>query len=162
MATGQGGFYTNNLTIATAAQLSNAELVAVDTQNPAGSPPQTLAVTLGLLAQNNLTANTITAHAGGGQASAFQLDYGVSNITVVGSAADSVKLPPALPGKWCYLRNSDSTDSMTVFGYGTDTIDGVASATGNAQAAGKGKLYFCITGDGSAAGAGVWVSLLGA
>lgn len=162
MAVGTGGFYTNNLTIATAAQLSNAELVAVDTQNPSGSSPQTLAVTLGLLVQNNLNANTITAHAGGGQTAAYQLDYGVSNVTVVATAADSLKLPPAYPGKWCFLRNSDSTDSMTVFGYGTDTIDGVASATGNAQAAGKGKLYFCVSGDGGVASAGVWVSLLGA
>lgn len=162
MAVGSGGYLTNNMTIATAAQLSNAELVPVDTQAANGASPQTLAVTLGLLVQNNLTATGITARAGGGQTSATQLDYGVSNVTVVATAADSVKLPPALPGKWCYIRNSDAADSVTVFGYGTDTIDGVASATGNAQAAGKGKLYFCISGDGSTAGAGVWVSLLGA
>lgn len=162
MVKATGGYYCNNLDIATAAQLSSSEVVAVDTQNPNGSSPQTLAVTLGLLVQNLLSATAITARAGGGQTSAFQLDYGVSNVTVVATAADSVKLPPALPGKWCFLKNSDGADSMTVFGYGVDTIDSIASATGNAQAAGKGKLYFAISGDGSLTGAGNWVTLLGA
>lgn len=165
MAVGQGGYYTNNLTIATAAQLSQNELVAVDTQYSNGSAPQTLAVPLGLISQNwniDTGATAITAHAGGGQSAAFQLGYGISNVTVVATAADSVKLPPAYPGKWCFVMNSDASDSMQVFGYGVDTVNGVATGTGVAQAAGKAALYVCLTGTGSATSAGTWVRLLGA
>lgn len=162
MALGQGGYYTNNLTIATMAQLGESQLVPVDTQAPNGSAPQTLAVPIGLLgAQTNVGGIAVTARAGGGQTLATQLDYGISVVTVVATAADSVKLPPAVAGSWCFVRNADAADSMTVFGGGTSTIDGVASATGNAQAAGKGKLYFCTSGSGSDV-AGTWVSLLGA
>lgn len=160
---GTGGYSTTGFPIATMASLAEGQLISVDTQNPNGSSPQTIAVPIGLIgAQMNLGSAAVTARAGGGQANATQLEYGISNVTVVATAADSVKLPPAIPGSYCYVRNSDAADSMTVFGYGTDTIDGVASATGNAQAAGKGKLYFCISGNGSLTGAGAWVSLLGA
>lgn len=161
MATGSGGYFTNGLTVATALTVGPTSLVPCDTQNANGSSPQSLAVPLGLIGQYVQTATGITAKAGGGQATATQLDYGVSNVTVVVTAADSVKLPPAIVGSWCFVKNSDSTDSMTVFGSGTDTIDSVASATGNAQAAGKGKLYFAVVGTGNGV-AGNWVSLLGA
>lgn len=161
MATGQGGYYTANLTIATGGTFGPTALVAADLQVPNGSSPQTLAIPLGLLSQANNNATGITAHAGGGQTAAYQLDYGISNVTVVATAADSVKLPPCIAGAWCFVKNSDASDSMTVFGYGTDTIDSVASATGNAQAAGKGKLYFGVVGTGTGV-AGNWVSLLGA
>lgn len=162
MAVGVGGYYTNNLTIATAAQLSEGMLVPVDTQAAGGSAPQTFAVPIGLLgSQMQVGVIGATAFAGGGQTSATQLDYGMNTVTVVATAADSVKLPYAWPGAIALVKNADASDSMTVFGRGTDTIDGVASATGNAQAAGKGKLYFATAGDGAGT-AGTWVSLLGA
>lgn len=162
MATGQGGYSTNGLTIATRSQVGPSALVNVDTQAPSGSSPQTLAVALGMIG-GTLTIGgiTFTAHAGGGQASATQLGEGINVVTVVGSAADSVKLPAATAGDVVFVKNADAADSMTVFGFGTDTIDGVASATGNAQAAGKGKLYYAASGIGDGV-AGTWVSLLGA
>lgn len=159
-----GGFYCNNLTIATMALLNASCVVPMDTQAPNGSGPQTLAVPIGLLGGfMPLSSAAVTAYAGGGQANATQLGYGVSVITVVATAADSVKLPPSVKGAVVFIRTADASgsDSCTVYGYGTDTIDAVASATGNAQADDKGKLYYCTSGDGTGV-AGTWVTLLGA
>lgn len=100
----------------------------------------------------------ITAHAGGTQAAAFALSTTASfhEVTVVGTANDSVKLPLATgSGNQHYVKNSDSTDSLQVFGSGTDTIDGVATATGVAIAAGKTRTFIDTA-------AGKWQSLLGA
>lgn len=160
MTRATGGYYTNNLDIAEITDIASDQVAAVDTQNPGGSSPQTLAVPLGLLTQAALVATDITALAGGGKAGATPLDYGVSVITVCATAANSALLPPAKEGAWCFVRN-DGAASATVFGYGTDTIDGVATGTGNAQANGKGKLYFGVTGEGDGV-AGEWVTLLGA
>ncbi|MFG1399843.1 hypothetical protein [Roseixanthobacter pseudopolyaromaticivorans] len=91
-----------------------------------------------------LSAKTgITAYAGGGQTNATQLTASINHVTVVASAADSVKLPKSAPGAICIVTNGDSADSMQVFGYGTDTINDVATATGVAQAAGKTAVYVC-------------------
>lgn len=165
MARGSGGYYTNNMDIVESlTELDVTALVAVDLQVASGAPPASLAVPIGLLGSiMNVGELGVTAFAGGGQASATQLDYGINTVTVVATAADSVKLPPAVPGAVVVIRIEDASgaDSCTVFGYGTDTIDGVASATGNAQADTKGKLYIATTGDGLG-GAGTWVTLLGA
>lgn len=89
--------------------------------------------------------DAVTAAAGGGQTNATQLTGVMANVTVVATAADSVKLPLAQAGMVFMLQNSDAADSMQVFGAGTDTINGVATATGVAQAAGKSALYFATT-----------------
>jgi len=102
--------------------------------------------------------DSVTAAAGGGQVNATALTGVMSNVTVVATAADSVKLPLAQAGMVYLLRNSDAADSMQVFGAGTDTINGVAYGTGVAQAAGKSALYFAIT----SAPAGKWFQLLSA
>jgi hypothetical protein len=154
------GVNTTGLQVATPATMAPTMMEQVDTLNPGGSAPQLLAVPLGIISQANRVAAAVTAFAGGGQTSATQLDYGLSNVTVVATGNDSVKLPPCVAGAWCFLRNVTAT-SMTVYGYGTDTIDSVASATGNAQAGTKGKLYFGVVGTGTGV-AGNWVSLLGA
>ena len=88
-------------------------------------------------------ATTITAYAGGGQTSATQLTAGINHVTVVATAADSVKLPKSTLGAVCIVTNGAASNSMQVFGYGTDTINDVATATGVAQAAGKTALYVC-------------------
>lgn len=155
------GYSTANFNTATALLVASTSLVSVDTGNNGGAAAATVALPLGLISQANKTATGITAHAGGTKAAAFQLDYGVSNVSVVGTNADSVLLPPALAGTWCFIKNSDSAQSVTVYGGGTSTIDGVASATGNAQAAGLGKLFFCVSGTGDDV-AGEWMSLIGA
>ncbi len=49
---------------------------------------------------------SLTATPGGGQANALQLVFGVNVVTVVGSVADSVKLPAATgSGRICVVSN---------------------------------------------------------
>jgi hypothetical protein len=87
----------------------------------------------------------ITAHAGGGQGSAVVLTGELNSVDTVGTAADSVALPPpSFPGQHVTVVNSTAT-SMQVFGSGTDTINGVATATGVAQAAGKTAVYRAVS-----------------
>ena len=86
-------------------------------------------------------ANTITAFAGGGQASATLLTAQVVRVQTVATAADSVKLPPTTtPGLVVYLTNG-AANSMQVFGSNTDTINDVATATGVAHAGGLTAIY---------------------
>ncbi len=97
----------------------------------------------------------LTARAGGGQASATLIPEVVARVGTVATAADSVKLPPAEAGLVVCLVNGHATNSMQVFGSGTDTINDVATATGVSQAAGKAAIYFCPV-------AGKWYLVLGA
>lgn len=96
----------------------------------------------------------IVAAAGGGQANATPLFHGVNEVNTVATAADSVLLPAAVPGKIVVARNATAT-SMQVFGRGTDTINAAAAATGIAVAANKSILFFCTQ-------TGIWYGLLGA
>lgn len=95
---------------------------------------------------NQQVKTAITAFAGGGQASAAQLNYGLNQVTVVVTAADSVKLPACSVGAVVYVTNDDSTDAMTVYGASgrTDTINGTAGATGVSQVAGAHAFYVCV------------------
>ena len=97
----------------------------------------------------------ITAFAGGGQTSAYQLTKAISRIATVASANDSVKLPASEVGMEVVVVNDAASNAAKVYGKGTDTIDAVASATGNALAAGKRATYTCYL-------AGKWVSQVGA
>ena len=102
--------------------------------------------------------DTITAHSGGGQASATLFTTLINRVTTVAVAADSVKLPaPTKVGQIVIAINSGA-NSMQVFGSGTDTINGVATATGVAQAAGKTAIYVATTTGTAAA----WFQLTGA
>ncbi len=160
MTTGQGGFYTNGLTVALATQLDNGSLVPMDTQNPNGSSPQTLAAPLGLISQASDVYDSITAHPGGGKTNATQLNYGVNRISVSATATNSVLMPYAVPGAWVVVIQ-DGAQSVRVFGKGTDLIDAVASATGNVMAAAKRATFYAVTGDGLGT-AGTWYSSAGA
>lgn len=99
-------------------------------------------------------ANAITATAGGTKAAAFVLTADMNRISVCATAADSVLLPPAKVGATMAIAN-DGAASCQVFGAGTDTIDGIATATGVAIATTKRRIFWC-TVDGN------WNSLLGA
>lgn len=96
--------------------------------------------------------DTITAFATGGQTSATALSATKTfhRVSVCATAADSVKLPAATVGQAHYLRN-DGAAAMQVFGQATETINGVASATGISQAVGMGVWYVCTT-------AGAWTT----
>lgn len=105
----------------------------------------------------NLTTG-ITAHAGGGQADATQLSALVNVVDTVATAADSVKLPaPTVVGQVVIVSNTAAAAAQ-VFGSGTDTINGVATATGVSLAAGKTGIYIATTIGAAAA----WRSLQGA
>lgn len=146
---------------------SGGRLNSVTTNTGINIPPQT-AVRVTMLTATVFAAEImsnpifdatdgVTAHAGGGQASATQLTGTMANVSTVATAADSVKLPEANAGAFYMLRNS-AANSMQVFGYGTDTINAVATGTGVAQAATTSALYFCT----SSAPAGKWFRVLSA
>jgi hypothetical protein len=99
--------------------------------------------------------DTLTAHSGGGQASATQLNYGLNRLSVCALANDSVALPAATVGAMCWLAN-DGVAATKVFGKNgnTDTIDGVAGATGVPLTNAKRAFFHCLT-------AGAWVSQQG-
>ena len=109
--------------------------------------------------QNALSSveDTITAHAGGTQAAALALDATktIHNVTTVATAADSVKLPLAVGSGKQHMVNNSGANSLKVFGDGTDTIDGVATATCVNIAAGKARLLTDIA-------VGKWICLAGA
>jgi len=84
----------------------------------------------------------VTAAAGGAKADAVPLTAAINTVTVVATIADSVLLPPAVPGRVIFVNNT-AANSMQVFGQGTDTINAVATATGVAQAGGVSALYIC-------------------
>jgi len=101
------------------------------------------------------TANTYTARAGGGRANATILNAAVNLIAVCATAADSVKLPPAVGGQVMWIINAGSAASQMFAADGTtDTINGVAAATGVSLAAGKADVlmsplpgaWFSVTG----------------
>lgn len=98
----------------------------------------------------------ITAKAGGGQATATLLTGTINSVDTVATAADSVKLQlcagGAGPPKRTTVVNT-SANSLQVFGSGTDTIDGVATGTGVALAAGVMVEYTCTA---VASGVGKW------
>lgn len=93
----------------------------------------------------------VTAHSGGGQTSAVLLTGDrLNTVTTVAAAGDSVKLEPSIAGAEQTFANL-GTNPMQVYGSGTDTINGVATATGVSQAAGTAVTYRCAV-------AGNWVS----
>lgn len=105
------------------------------------------------------SGSTLTAKAGGGKSGATPITSTNARVGTVATAADSVLLPPGYPGLRVFIVNTGA-NSMQVFGAGTDTINGVATGTGVAQAAGVSALYVC-TGK-TAAGVGEWYRLLSA
>lgn len=99
----------------------------------------------------------LTAHAGGTQAAALGLSAGVTfhEVTVCATAADSVKLPPAVGSGIIHIVKNSGAASCQVYGTSPDTIDQVATATGVAVGIGKSRLFVDSA-------AGKWQSLLGA
>lgn len=72
----------------------------------------------------------ITAHAGGGWASAYQLSANVNLIETVASSGDSVRLPSPMPGMELTVINAGS-NPCRIYGFSSShTIDGVAAGTG--------------------------------
>jgi len=110
-----------------------------------------------LAASDSTAGLPLTAHAGGGQGAATPLTNYINTVAVVGTAADSVLLPLALPGASVVVINNAAL-ACQVFGQATNPNTGVgdtiaphgsaaqaATATGVTQAgAGLTAIYFCF------------------
>lgn len=101
--------------------------------------------------------DTITAHAGGGQGSAFALSetQSIHNVTTVGSVDDSVILPAATGSGVVHWVKNSGANQLRLFAADTETIDAVASATGVAIPTNKSRIVLDFA-------AGLWLSILGA
>lgn len=97
-------------------------------------------------------ADALTAHAGGGQASALQLAAIINRVTTVATIADSVKLPVATPGLEITVINAGA-NSMNVFPSTGDAINALGANTAFAMAATKVATFYCTV-------AGQWHSQL--
>lgn len=100
------------------------------------------------------SVNGLTAHAGGGQASATLLTAAVNVVGTVATAADSVKLPAATKNATVIAVNAGA-NSMNVFPATGETIDGGAANAAKAVAAGKTTMFVCAVD-------GAWRSFVGA
>jgi len=129
----------------------NAESVLLVVPGQTQAQAASLGNIISGVSPNCVPMTGLVAHAGGGQANALPLLVYMNEVATVATAADSVKLPLAVNGLEVLLSNSTAT-SMQVFGSGTDTINGVATATGVAQAGGVCALYICT----KSAPAGTW------
>lgn len=99
---------------------------------------------------NESAADSLTAHAGGGKASALQITTEMARISTVATAGDSVGLPASAPGLTIILENAAALP-MQVYGVagGSETINSVATGTGVSQMAGSVVIYTCYA-------AGAW------
>jgi len=84
----------------------------------------------------------VTAFAGGGQTSATALTSQVNRVSTVATQGDSVKLPASAVGLAITVINRGA-NPVQVFGAGTDTINGIPTATGVSQAVGSTATYVC-------------------
>ncbi len=85
---------------------------------------------------------TLTALSLGGQAGATPLTAMINRVGTVGAQGDSVALPASVVGLAVVVLNRGA-QPMQVFGAGTDTINGIATATGISQGVNTGALYVC-------------------
>jgi hypothetical protein len=99
-------------------------------------------------------ADALTAHAGGGQASALPITTQMARFTVVGTAADSAVLPSAVPGM-SYTVSNAAAASMNVFPATGEIINALSANAAFAVAAGKTCEFVCMK-------AGQWHTLLSA
>lgn len=89
-------------------------------------------------------ADNLTATPSGTQATSLQLVNQTNRIATVATAGDGVKLPPSQAGLEVMIINA-ATKAITVYGAGTDTIDGVATATGVSQMGQSVVIYICAS-----------------
>lgn len=152
-----GGYFTNGMVTPTGANLSGNSRIPVDTGLSGGESPQSGGIIPGTLPCPDDQLG-LTAQADGTKANATALGYGINTLTTVAGAADSVLLPYAYPGAVVVIANTVAT-AIQVFGKGTDTVDGVATATGIDQAASARAIYFGVAGAGDGSDAGAWLSI---
>ena len=91
-----------------------------------------------------LVLDNITACAGGAQVGATQIAGQTARVTTVVTAGDSVMLPQALPGMDLMIIN-DAANTMTVWPFGTDTIDKLAANTSILHMGQSVVIYVCMS-----------------
>jgi len=101
----------------------------------------------------------ITAKASGTQATAYQLTKSLNVIAVCATNNDSVALPTDRQVGDEIVVINDGAATAQVYGAGTDTIDGVATATGVVLTNAKRCSYYCVS---ITAGVAAWLSNMGA
>lgn len=92
---------------------------------------------------------SLTATPSGTQSNSQALLGGINEVTVSAADTDGALLPTAEAGSIVVFHNSDSAQDVTVFGRGSDTINGTAGATGVAVGQGLTAFFVCPR-------AGVW------
>lgn len=86
-------------------------------------------------------ADALTAHSGGGKASALALAAQINRITVAAAEHDSVLLPAAVAGGFAVVINSGA-HGVDAYGAGTDTINGVVTANPTFIPAGQMYVFY--------------------
>lgn len=128
--------------LATSVAAVNATTVTATTVN---------ATTLNLTGYTAASStNTITAFAGGGQASAVALTTSLNRITVCATAGDSVKLPASTVGRTIRVINSGAAYA-NVFPVTGDVIDTLAANLAVSVPVGQELTFSCEV-------AGTWIS----
>ena len=89
--------------------------------------------------------NAITAFAGGGQTNATALSPTATfhRVSTVTASNDSVRLPVSVVGAMHFVVHAGAGVILRVYGAGTDTISGVATATGVPIMQGSGAWFIC-------------------
>jgi hypothetical protein len=89
------------------------------------------------------TQDSITARAGGGRPNAVPFTSAICRITTCATAADSVALPPARGGQTLTVLNGGANAAQVFAAVSTsDTINGVAAATGVSLPAAKSATFW--------------------
>lgn len=84
----------------------------------------------------------MTAFSTGGITNAVKVSATISNFATVAAAADSAILPKATAGAVYFVSNNGAF-ALQMFGNGSDTIDGIAGATGISMPAGQDLIFVC-------------------
>lgn len=98
---------------------------------------------LGAIRSEYTATNSITARAGGGQASATALTARFNRITTAATAGDSVKLPAAKAGASVFVFNK-AANSVDVFPSTGDKVNALSANAAYALAATKGAMFVCM------------------
>lgn len=95
--------------------------------------------------QTQAFVDGITAFAGGGQASAILLSRLLNRVSIVATAADSVKLPTAVAGLSLTVMNGAAVNSLNTFPSTGDAINALGANAAFAMAAGAIIIFYCFT-----------------
>jgi hypothetical protein len=106
-----------------------------------------------ILLDQRSVSNALTAFAGGGQTGSLLLTSSINRVTTVGTAADSVLLPPARAGVRVVVINAAAANSMNVFPSTGDAINALSANAAFAMAANKAAEFVCAVD-------GTWNSIL--